>query len=94
MIDNIVANGTILEHNVAEVLVSIDVVLNEDALLPIPSEDYELFYVKDALGHHINWPKEFVVEDSVIAVCKFLIDVIKHYYFPSLTSECVFYINL
>ncbi|KAK3193869.1 hypothetical protein Dsin_025179 [Dipteronia sinensis] len=69
-IDNIVANGTILEHNVAEVLVSIDVILNEDALLPIPSEDYELFYVKDALGHHINWPSELVVEDSVIAVRK------------------------
>ncbi|KAK1577338.1 hypothetical protein Q3G72_020798 [Acer saccharum] len=76
-IDNIVANGTILEHNVAEVLVSIDVVLNEDALLPIPSEDYELFCVKDALGHHINWPKELVVEDSVIAICKFLIEVRK-----------------
>ncbi|KAK1568144.1 hypothetical protein Q3G72_021122 [Acer saccharum] len=26
--------------------------------------------LKDALGHHINWPKELVVEDSVIAVRK------------------------
>ncbi|PQM39875.1 uncharacterized protein Pyn_10230 [Prunus yedoensis var. nudiflora] len=58
--DNVVATGTILESGTPNVLVVIEVVLDPDALLPFQIDEC-LVNVKDGVGHHVLWPKEFVL---------------------------------
>ncbi|KAK2635187.1 hypothetical protein Ddye_029979 [Dipteronia dyeriana] len=67
-LENIVAIGTIIEMKSLLFLVSVDVVINEDAMLPIPNEVEGLLYLKDAIGYHILWPKELIVDDSLNVV--------------------------
>ncbi|TXG66609.1 hypothetical protein EZV62_007884 [Acer yangbiense] len=43
-------------------------VINEDAMLPISNEVEGLLYLKDAIGYHILWPKELIVDDSINVV--------------------------
>ncbi|KAK4854259.1 hypothetical protein QYF36_021223 [Acer negundo] len=64
-LENIVATRTIIKMKSLLFLVFVDVVINEDAMLPIPNEVEGLLYVKDALGYHILWPKEPIVDDSI-----------------------------
>ncbi|KAF7113226.1 hypothetical protein RHSIM_RhsimUnG0147600 [Rhododendron simsii] len=71
-LDNIVAHGTMFEkvgpeeplHTVplgeANVLVSIDFVIQEDVILPIPILG-ETYVVGDATGYHVAWPKFLIL---------------------------------
>ncbi|XP_058201697.1 uncharacterized protein LOC131316371 isoform X2 [Rhododendron vialii] len=71
-LDNIVAHGTMFEkvgpeeplHTVplgeANVRVSIDFVIQKDAILPVPIVG-ELYVVGDATGYHVAWPKNLIL---------------------------------
>ncbi|KAF5958330.1 hypothetical protein HYC85_005555 [Camellia sinensis] len=71
-IENIVAHGTLyerIEHNEAihtvplgesNVRVSVEVVIQKDAPLPIPIPD-EMFIVGEAVGFFVAWPKNLVL---------------------------------
>ncbi|CAL5343691.1 unnamed protein product [Camellia sinensis] len=71
-IENIVAHGTVyerIEHNEAihtvplgesNVRVSVEVVIQKDAPLPIPIPD-EMFIVGEAVGFFVAWPKNLVL---------------------------------
>ncbi|CAL5415884.1 unnamed protein product [Camellia sinensis] len=74
-IENIVAHGTVyerIEHNEAihtvplgesNVRVSVEVVIQKDAPLPIPIPD-EMHIVGEALGFFVAWPKNLVLVDD------------------------------
>ncbi|KAI8529959.1 hypothetical protein RHMOL_Rhmol11G0016600 [Rhododendron molle] len=71
-LDNIVAHGTMFEkfgpevplHIVplgeANVCVSIDFVIQNDAILPVPIPG-ETYVVGDATGYHVAWPKNLIL---------------------------------
>lgn len=71
-LDNIVAHGTMFEkvgpeeplHTVplgeANVRVSIDFVIQKDAILPVPIPG-EMYVVGDATGYHVAWPKNLIL---------------------------------
>ncbi|KAK0608653.1 hypothetical protein LWI29_033916 [Acer saccharum] len=59
--ENIVATGTIIEYKSSNCLVSIEVVFDRDADLPIADDDESLVKVNDAVGHHVFWPKNLVI---------------------------------
>jgi hypothetical protein len=75
-LDNIVARGTVFEetgddeiiHNIplgkGNVRVSVDIAIKKDALLPVPIPG-EVTAVRDAIGYHLEWPKQFVLVDEV-----------------------------
>ena len=65
---DIVAMGTIVENQSAYNTVSIDVVLDEDASLPIPNEVEGLIFLRDALGHQTLWPKELILDKYMVRV--------------------------
>ncbi|KAK0594858.1 hypothetical protein LWI29_001288 [Acer saccharum] len=67
---NVVAMGTIIEILSACILVSVDVVLDEEELLPIPHDVEGLVFLRDALGHQILWPKELIDHESIMVVPK------------------------
>ena len=78
-VTNIVAFGTLLEdefinttiHGVpleeGSVRVSVDGVIKDDALLPFPIKD-EMETIGQALGSHVAWPKEFVIQGAMSKV--------------------------
>ena len=52
------------EHNFR---VSVEVVLDATALIPIPNPDDDARLVGDALGSHLAWPKMLVIfEDNSV----------------------------
>ena len=65
---NVVAMRTIIEILSACILVSVDVVLDEEELLPIPHDVKGLVFLRDALGHQILWPKELIDHESIMVV--------------------------
>ncbi|KAK3229456.1 hypothetical protein Dsin_001337 [Dipteronia sinensis] len=65
-LENIVTIETIIEMKSLLCLVSIDIVINEDAMLPIPNEVEGLLYLKDAIvmgREHVRVP----FEDDIFA---------------------------
>ncbi|KAK4834898.1 hypothetical protein QYF36_002107 [Acer negundo] len=62
----ILAMGTIVENQSAYNTVSIDVVVDEDESLPIPNEVEGLIILRDALGHQTLWPKELILDESMV----------------------------
>ncbi|KAK1554492.1 hypothetical protein Q3G72_012992 [Acer saccharum] len=52
------------------IIVSVDVVLDEEELLPIPHDVEGLVFLRDALGHQILWPKELIDHESIMVVPK------------------------
>lgn len=69
---NIVAEGIVFDrngpnekiHNIAlgenNVRVSISKVISSSAILPIPVPS-EMYFVKEAIGSYVAWPKELVL---------------------------------
>ncbi|KAK1563014.1 hypothetical protein Q3G72_020841 [Acer saccharum] len=64
--ENIVATGTIIEYKSSNCLVSIEVVFDRDADLPVADDDESLVKVNDAVGHHVFWPKNLVIHTPKI----------------------------
>ncbi|KAI9198903.1 hypothetical protein LWI28_024100 [Acer negundo] len=64
--ENIVATGTIIEYKSSNCLVSIEVVFDRDADLPVAYDDESLVKVNNAVGHHAFWPKNLVIHTSKI----------------------------
>ncbi|KAK0585098.1 hypothetical protein LWI29_023403 [Acer saccharum] len=62
---DVVAMGTIVENQSGYNTVSIDVVVDEDASLPIPNEVEGLIFFRDALGHQTLWLKELILVESM-----------------------------
>ncbi|KAK1567498.1 hypothetical protein Q3G72_012913 [Acer saccharum] len=67
---NVVAMGTIIKILSACILLSVDVVLDEEELLPIPHDVEGLVFLRDALGHQILWPKELIDHECIMVVPK------------------------
>lgn len=75
-INNIVAFGTVFEegdisktlHGVplkeGTVRVSVDGILKSDAVLPFPIKG-EMEFVRDAIGSHVAWPKDLVIQTMI-----------------------------
>ena len=76
--DNIVALGHVQESTSSTIIhgrelgehnlrVSVEVVLDATALIPIPNPDDDARLVGDALGSHLAWPKMLVIfEDNSV----------------------------
>ncbi|KAK1591731.1 hypothetical protein Q3G72_012549 [Acer saccharum] len=64
--ENSVATGTIIEYKSSNCLVSIEVVFDRDADLPVADDDESLVKVNDAVGHHVFWPKNLVIHTPKI----------------------------
>ncbi|KAK0589241.1 hypothetical protein LWI29_011464 [Acer saccharum] len=67
---NVVAMRTIIEILSACILLFVDVVLDEEELLPIPHDVEGLVFLRDALGHQILWPKELIDHECIMVVPK------------------------
>lgn len=75
--ENIVATGTIIEYKSSNCLVSIEVVFDRDANLPVADDDESLVKVNDAVGHHVFWPKNLVIHTpKVLFIFLFIITVL------------------
>lgn len=62
------ASGTYVERVQPNMLVTIELVYDLDALLPIQSKPGLEVTISDAIGHHVHWPEHLVTDiDMVIS---------------------------
>ena len=73
--------------------ISVDVILVGDAVIPIHLRD-SLVAVKDVLGQHVPWPKQFVlVQERNVTVVNFLCYFLLFVVFCACTISLIFLLS-
>ena len=64
-------SGELLHHNplpVGSMKVSVDLVLDTDALLPFPDVASETTLLRDAVGSFVGWPSDLIFPDAEVYI--------------------------
>jgi hypothetical protein len=64
-------SGDLLHHRPlpdGHMKVSVDVVSDRDALLPVPDMVSEVTFMRDAIGSFVAWPSELIFTDDEVCL--------------------------